>query len=432
MPSFNYTAVDAQGKETKGRIDAENENDAQQKLKEKGLFPTSVGAGGKSGGQQQKAAAPKARKGKGSWTQISIGSPKLNTKSLCTFTRQLATLLDAGLPLVRGLRTLERQTKDLLEKRVISEIGDAVEGGMTFSEALASHPKSCDRLYCNMVRAGEASGAMEQVLTRLAEYMEKSARLRAKVKSALVYPIVVLFIALTITSGLMIFIVPKFSKMFTEMLGNEPLPALTQFVVGISNFMMKAVDPRNRQTWIFLGTVIAFIVFFKWFKKTTFGAYLIDLILIKMPPFNNLVTKSSVARFCATLGTLMQSGVSVLNALIIVRDTSGNAVISRAVQVVHDAVKEGEGMAKPLESTHVFPGMVVSMIEVGEETGALPEMLSRVAKVYEEEVDQAVEAMTSLIEPIMIVVLGVLIGGIVLAMFMPLIKLIDALGGGAG
>jgi type IV pilus assembly protein PilC len=212
--------------------------------------------------------------------------------------------------------------------------------------------------------------------------------------------------------------------MFKEMLGDEPLPALTQIVIGISNFMLHEAYKG------LIGAVVFFILF-KMFKKTAIGNYIIDLIAIKMPPFSGLVTKSSVARFCSTLGTLMQSGVSVLNALIIVRDTSGNAVIAKAVQSVHDAVKEGEGMAKPMESTKTFPIMVVSMVEVGEETGALPEMLTRVAKVYEEEVDMAVEAMTSLIEPIMIVVLGVVIGGIVLAMFMPLIKLIDSLGGGA-
>lgn len=426
MPSFTYSAVDAQGKEQKGRVDADSESDANAKLKDRGLFPTSVSASRGGGGGGQKQQAKKGGKGgrkAGSWTQISIGTPRLKSTSLTTFTRQLATLLDAGLPLVRALRTLERQTKDVLEKRVIGAVGDAVEGGMTFSESLGSQPKSFDRLYCNMVRAGEASGAMEQVLTRLAEYMEKAAKLRAKVKAALVYPIVVISIALLITAGLMIFIVPKFQKMFEEMLAGEPLPMLTQIVVGISQFML-------HRAWVGVIGLIVFVILFRLFKKTAFGGYVIDLVLIKMPPFGSLMTKSITARFCSTLGTLMQSGVSVLNALQIVRDTSGNAVVAKAVQVVHDAVKEGEGMAKPLETTRVFPLMVVSMVEVGEETGALPEMLGRVASIYEDEVDMAVEALTSLIEPIMIVVMGVLIGGIVLAMFMPLIKLIDALGGG--
>ncbi len=423
MPTYQYSAMDAQGKERKGRIDAENENAANAKLKEQGLFPTSIteAKGGGRGGGGSKKGGKKGGKKKFASAGLVIGTPKLRTRTLTTFTRQLATLLDAGLPLVRALRTLERQTKDPGEKRVIGEIAESVEGGLTFSESLAAHPKSFDRLYVNMVKAGEASGAMEQVLSRLAEYMEKAARLKSKVKSALVYPIAVLVIALTITTGLLYFIVPKFEKMFTELLAGEPLPWLTQIVIKLSNII-------KDQAPLAVLFIVFLIVMFVIFKRTKFGSYFLDLVAIKMPPFGGLVTKSSVAKFCATLGTLMQSGVSVLNALQIVRDTSGNEVVARAVQVVHDAVKEGEGITRPLESTKVFPLMVVSMIEVGEETGALPEMLNRVAKVYEEEVDMAVEAMTSLIEPIMIVVLGVLIGGIVLAMFMPLIKLIERLG----
>ena len=420
MPQFSYTAVDAKGKEQKGRLEADSKDDAASKLKAKGLYPSSLEEAGGAARAAAKGRKPKRKYGGG--MNISFGTPKLKQKSLTAFTRQLATLLDAGLPLVRALRTLERQARDIGEKTIISEVADAVEGGLTFSEALNSHGKSFDKLYVNMIRAGEASGALEQVLSRLAEYMEKAARLKAKVKSALVYPVVVLFIALTITSGLMIFIVPKFAKMFDEMLAGAPLPVLTQIVIHISDFML-------HQAYIGVIGFVVFIIVFRMFKKTAFGSYFIDLVLMKTPPINQLVIKSSVARFCSTLGTLMSSGVSVLNALQIVRDTSGNQCIARAVQVVHDAVKEGEGMAKPLESTNTFPLMVVSMIEVGEETGALPEMLGRVAKVYEEEVDLAVEAMTSLIEPVMIVVLGVLIGGIVLAMFMPLIKLIDQLGG---
>jgi type IV pilus assembly protein PilC len=426
MGKFSYVAMDAAGKEKKGTIDAENEADAASKLKNQGLFPTSISqakAGG-GGGGSKKAKGPKNRKGKGGGMniQLSFGTPKITTKNLCTFTRQMATLLDAGLPLVRGLRTLERQAQDPAVGKVVGEVADSVESGMTFSEALAGHPKSFDKLYVNMVRAGEASGAMEQVLNKLAEFMEKAARLRSKIKTALVYPVVVLVIALTITSGLMIFIVPKFAKIFSEMLAGEPLPPLTSFVIGISDMMLhKGYIP------LIVGAIL--IVIYKQAKKTKGGSYFFDLVAIKTPPFSDLVTKSSVARFCSTLGTLMSSGVSVLNALIIVRDTVGNAVVSQAVQVVHDAVKEGEGMSKPLASTEVFPPMVVSMIEVGEETGALPEMLERIAKQYEEEVDNAVEAMTSLIEPAMIIFLAIVVGGIVIALFLPLIKLIEQLGG---
>ncbi len=425
MPKFNYVAMDGQGKEQKGVVDADNENDATSKLKEKGLFPTSISED-KGKGSSKKAGAKKRtsgkKKGGGFSMNIQLGTPVVKTKILCQFTRQLATLLDAGLPLLRGLRTLEKQSTDAPLKQIVGKIADDVESGRTFSEALAKHPKSFTHLYVNMIRAGEASGAMESVLNRLAEFMEKAQKLKNKVKAALTYPIAVLGIALTITSGLMIFIVPKFAKMFDEMLAGEPLPGLTQFVMNISNFM------KTRALHGIAGFIV-FVIIFKQFKKTKFGSYAVDFLAIKMPPINSLVVKVVVARFCSTLGTLMSSGVSILNALIIVRDTAGNKVVSDAVQTVHDAVAEGEGVTKPLQSTNVFPDMVVSMIEVGEETGALPDMLSRIAKTYEEEVDLAVEALTSLIEPVMIVGLAIIIGGIVIALFMPLIKLIDSLGG---
>ena len=425
MPRFHYTAMDGRGKEQKGRIEAESEQDAAAKLKQMGLFPTSMSEVKAKGAAKAQAAAAAGKKGGGGFNlaSISLGTPVIKRKQLTTLTRQLATLLDAGLPLVRALRTLERQSKaNPGTARVLGDLGNAVEGGSTFSEALAGHPKSFTKLYVNMIRAGEASGAMETVLNRLAEFMEKAQRISGKVKAAMVYPVIVLTVALSITAGLMIFIVPKFAKMFDEMLGGEPLPGLTVIVIGISNFM-------QGHTLIMLGGVAGFIIGMKMLKKTKPGAFLYDVIVIKTPPINQLAIRAVVARFCRTLGTLMQSGVAVLQALQIVRDTAGNEVVSRAIQTVHDAVKEGEGMTKPLEQSKVFPGMVVSMIEVGEETGALPEMLNRIADVYEEEVDRAVEALTSLIEPIMIVFLAVIVGGIVIALFLPLIKLIDKLGG---
>ena len=425
MPKYNFVAMDGQGKEQKGNIDAENENDASSKLKEKGLFPTSISenkSGSSKGKSKGKARKKSKKKGRGAGFNLTLGTPVIKMKLICQFTRQMATLLDAGLPLLRGLRTLEKQAKDFALKKIVGEIADDVESGLTFSESLGKHPKSFNKLFVSMVRAGEASGAMEAVLNRLAEFMEKAQKLRSQIKAALTYPIAVLTIALGITAGLMIFIVPKFAKMFDEMLAGEPLPGLTQFVMTISHAM---------QTKAIHGVVILVVAFIllKVILKTKKGAYIFDLILIKTPPMNGLVTKVSVARFCSTLGTLMSSGVSVLNALLITRDTTGNQVVSDAVQTVHDSVKEGEGITKPLESTKVFPGMVVSMIEVGEETGALPDMLNRISITYEEEVDRAVEALTSLIEPIMIVFLAIIIGGIVIALFLPLIKLIDALGG---
>ena len=414
MPKFQYTAMDSRGKESKGSIEADSEQGAVDQLKDQGLFPTAISEVASSGGSKKK----KKKKA----MNITIGTPKVNKKALTTFTRQLATLLDAGLPLVRALRTLERQAKkDIALQAILNDVANNVEAGSTFSEALANHKKSFNDLYVNMVRAGEASGAMEQVLNRLAEFMEKAARLMGKVKGALMYPAAVLFIATVITWGLMVFIIPKFKKIFDDLLDGEPLPGLTEFVIGVSNFI-------SEQIGLTFGIIAGVIALFVGFKKSPQGSFIIDTVLLKAPPFGSLFTKVSVARFCRTLSTLLASGVSILNALEIVRDTSTNQVVANAIQSVHDAVKEGETMTVPLQNANIFPDMVVSMIEVGEETGALPEMLTRIADVYEEEVDVAVDSLTSLIEPIMIVMLAGIVGTIVIAMFMPMITLINKMG----
>ena len=415
MAKFQYVAMDTGGKEKKGIIEAETEQDAVNALKQQQLFPTSIIAAKTTNPNQSSA---KGGKGMG------FGMPKIPRKDLTTMTRQLATLLEAGLPLVRAMRTLQRQARGNSPQlfKVLGDLADQVEGGATFSEALANHPKSFNKLYVSMVRAGEASGAMEVVLVRLSEFMEKAARIEGKVKSAMVYPISVLCIAGGITAGLMIFIVPKFQKMFEEMLPGESLPMLTEFVMKTSEFMAKKAHIAA------LG-LVAFIICFKLALKTKIGATLFDMACLKLPPFNTLIIRNVSARFCRTLGTLMASGVAVLQALQIVKDTSGNEIVAKAIQDVHDAVKEGEGMTKPLEKSGVFPLMLCSMVEVGEETGALPDMLNRVAGVYEEEVDRAVEGLTSLIEPLMICFLAVIVGGIVIALFAPLVKMIDKLGG---
>ena len=417
MAKFQYVAIDNGGKEKKGVLEAETEQEAVGKLKQQQLFPTSLV---QMKASQNKAGSVAKAKGGG----MGFGAPTIRKKALTTMTRQLATLLEAGLPLVRAIRTLENQAKgvDPSLNKVMHDLADQVEGGATFSEALGSHPKSFNKLYVSMVRAGEASGAMEVVLTRLAEFMEKAARIAGKVKSAMVYPIAVLCIAGAITAGLMIFIVPKFEKMFAEMLPGEPLPELTELVVNISRIM------AEHALAVFIGLVV-FIICFKIALKTKLGRLAFDTASLKCPPFNGLVVKNASARFCRTLGTLMASGVAILQALMIVKDTSGNELVAKAIQDVHDAVKEGEGMTKPLIASHVFPLMLCSMVEVGEETGALPDMLNRVANVYEEEVDRAVEGLTALIEPIMICFLAVVVGGIVVAMFAPLVKMIDKLGG---
>jgi type IV pilus assembly protein PilC len=413
VAKFQYTAMDSRGKESKGSIDADSEQDAVNALKEKGLYPTDISEA-KGGGKKKK----KGQKSK----SIMLGTPKIKKKALTTFTRQLAVLLDAGLPLVRSLRTLEKQAKkDIALQTIVGDVANNVEAGTTFSEALAGHKKSFNDLYVNMVRAGEASGAMEQVLNRLAEFMEKAQRLIGKVKGAMMYPLAVLSIALVITWGLMVFIIPKFKAIFEDLLDGEPLPALTDFVIALSDFI-----GGNVIVTLLGGVGIVFA--FRAFQKSKMGSFIIDTIMLKAPPFGSLFTKVAVARFCRTLSTLLASGVSILNALDIVKDTSTNQVVANAVQSVHDAVKEGETMTVPLQNANIFPDMVVSMIEVGEETGALPEMLTRIADVYEEEVDVAVDSLTSLIEPIMIVFLAGIVGTIVIAMFLPMISLINKMG----
>jgi len=428
MPIYQYTAMDSNGKEKKGKMDADSERAVGEALKDQGMFPTSIKEAKASGGGKKKGtgkSSPGAKKGGmlSRMGEIQLGTPIIKPKELCVMTRQLAILLDAGLPLIRALKTLSDQAKNPAMRTVLNETAQAVEGGTTFSEALMKNPKSFNKLYLNMVRAGEAAGALELILDRLATFMEKAIKMASKIKSAMVYPVMVLIMALGITSGLLIFIVPKFEKIFKEMLGDEPLPALTQFVMHLSKIIL------NNAISVIIVLAVAFIAF-KFISKTKKGKWTIDWLKYNMPLFGPLVSKSSIARFARTLGTLMGSGVPVLQALDIVRDTSGNDVVATAIQTVRDAVKEGETMAGPLESTKVFPAMVISMIEVGEETGKLPEMMEKIANTYDEEVDLAVEALTSMIEPIMIMFLAVVIGTIVIAMFLPLISIIKKLGGG--
>ena len=344
----------------------------------------------------------------------------LNSKGLTVFTRQLATLVKAGMPILRSLEVLSRQEKRAGFKIVLEEIADTIRSGGNFSEGLAAHPKIFDRLYVNMVRAGEAGGVLSTVLERLSVFNEKSERIKGKVKSAMIYPVIISSVAFTIVSVLMVFVVPKFQEIFTGMLKGQPLPLLTQLLLTVSYFM--------RDHFLLTGVVLIGLYFgFRLFKRTRVGARTIDWLLIHLPVFGDLVLKATIARFTRTFGTLLASGVPMLQAIVITRDTSGNVHVADALNSVHDRVKEGENVAKPLEGTAIFPGMVTSMIEVGEETGALPEMLTRIADSYDEEVDNAVAGITSVIEPIMIVFMAVMVGTIVIALFLPLVSIIQNL-----
>jgi type IV pilus assembly protein PilC len=349
----------------------------------------------------------------------SFGRP-INSKGIAVFTRQLATLVKAGMPILRSLEVLARQEKRLPFKAVIEDIADAIRSGGNFSDGLSANGRVFDRLYVNMVKAGEAGGVLDTVLERLAVFMEKAQKIAGKVKAAMIYPIIIVCVALAIVSVLMVFVVPKFQDIFSGLLKGQPLPALTQGLMDVSNFM-------KHHYLLAIGGAIGAWIAFKLFSKTRFGRRVLDWLLIHMPIMGDLFLKAAIARFTRTFGTLLASGVPILQALIITRDTSGNVHVANAINVVHDRVKEGDNVAKPLESTHIFPGMVTSMIEVGEETGALPDMLTRIADTYDEEVDNAVAGLTSIIEPIMIVFMAVMVGTIVIALFLPLVSIIQHL-----
>ena len=418
MPLFNYIAIDKEGKQKEGTLEVGSQNEAISRIKEMGYYPTQVAEV-----KDTPEEAKKRKKKRGKKGEISIAIPTVSSKELTQFTRQLAVLIDAGLPLMRGMKTLQKSLKNPYFTRIIGDIGDTIGGGSTFSEALAKHPKIFDKLYVNMVKAGEIGGVLEIALNRLAEFMEKSQKIKGKVKAAMFYPIAVLIVAVIIVGILMTYVIPKFKTIFADMLGpGETLPEFTLLVLKISDTI------QHNAVAVVIGTVAVFIIFKLIINKTKFGRYAWDLFKMKCPPFGGVVSKVAIARFSRTLGTLVSSGVPILQALNITKETAGNVIIANGIDGVYDAVKEGETITKPLEKCGVFPPMVVSMIDIGEETGALPEMLVRIADVYEEEVDNAVTAMTSLLEPIMIVFLAVIVGSIVIAMFLPLIKMMDKLG----
>lgn len=425
MPRFKYFAMDAKGTETEGVLDAETQASAIASIRSKGYFPTRVVEVGGQGGKKSSGPAVTATvSGKAIGAKkkslLSMFGGSVKPKHLMVLTRQLATLVDAGLPLLRGLKILLKQEKRAALREALSGMGEAVEGGSTFSEALGQYPKIFDKLFVNMVKAGEAGGVLEVVLIRLAEFMEKAEKIKAKVKSAMIYPVVVLVAAGGILGFLLTNIIPKFKQIFNDLLGGARLPVLTELVIGASDIVMN-------NWWVVVILVVVLVAVVQVWGKTASGRYQLDRLKLKAPLFGPLFLKTATARFSRTLGTLLQSGVPMLQALNIVRDTSGNEVVAKAIQRVHDAVKEGDNMSMPLESSGVFPGMVVSMVDVGEETGALPEMLMKVADNYDDEVDTAVEGLTSVIEPIMIILLALIIGTIVIAMFVPLISIISSM-----
>lgn len=423
MPNFQYEAVNAAGKAQKGVIEATSAEDAQSQLKAQGYFPTSVAEKkGRSGKKREKS--PKAAKKKGRGFSISIGGIAL--KKMTTFTRQLSTLQDAGLPLLRSMQILESQQKPGRLKNILGDVCEDVESGSALSDSMAKHPKAFDRLYSKMVAAGEVGGVLDVILQRLADFMEKSQRLRRRIKGAMIYPVVVISIAVLIVTGIMYYVIPKFQEIFNDF--DVELPALTLWLVDTSKWV--AGNSSEDQSvpgavWILISPFLVFLVY-KLIRVTGPGKAATDIIFARLPVLGPLLRKTAVARFTRTLGTLISAGVPILEAITITKETSGNYIYEKALTKVHDSIREGETFAAPLQEAKVCDPIVVNMIDVGEETGDLDIMLMKIADNYDEEVDVAVASLLSLLEPFMVVILGGIVGTIVLALFLPLVKMIES------
>ncbi|HOX09004.1 MAG TPA: type II secretion system F family protein [Candidatus Omnitrophota bacterium] len=422
MAIFNYVAIDKDGKETKGKLEVAGNQEAMDQIRQKGLYPISITEEKSKSdmtSSRERGGSADVKPAKSVMTISLFG--RVTAKQVTIFTRQLATLIGSGLPLVRALYVLERQEKAGLLKATIRGLAEQVEGGSSFSEALSKFPKAFEPLYVNTVKAGEAGGVLEVVLTRLAEFAEKSQRLEGRIKSAMIYPALVLTMALSVLGFLITFIVPKFLQIFKEM--NVELPVMTKVLLVVSDF-------AKSKWYIGLALIGLGIMLFNILYRLPATKLLIDKAKLEIPVMGQLVRKIAIARFSRTLGTLLSSGVPILQSLMVAKDTTGNEAMARSIVVVHDAVREGETVAKPLLKAGLFPAMAVNMISVGEETGSLDQMLLKVADVYDEEVDVTVTGLMSVLEPFLIIGLGLIVGFIVIAMFLPLFQLVTALGGG--
>ena len=409
MPVFAYEGRTSGGETRKGEVEAANADAARSRLRQMQISPTSVKAkGGGFGAIQINIATPK------------FLQAKVTTKDLVIFTRQFSTMIDSGLPLVQCLDILSKQSTNATFRDQLSVIKEQVESGSTFADALKKYPETFDELFRNMVAAGEVGGILDTILTRLAAYLEKADKLRRQIKGAMMMPGIIVCVAGVVTALLLLKVVPTFEEMFSEF--GRALPAPTQFVINLSKWL------QSNFVFVVVG-IVAVVAGYKFANRTKRGELIIDNVMLKLPVFGDLLVKVGVARFCRTLGTMISSGVPILEALDICGRTAGNKVIENAVTSVRSGISEGRTISDPLTESGVFPDMVCQMISVGEATGALDVMLNKVADFYEEEVDQAVENLTSMLEPIIIVGLGVVIGGLVIAMYMPIFSMASAIGG---
>ncbi|MEM6458923.1 MAG: type II secretion system F family protein [Planctomycetota bacterium] len=435
MPTFQFEALDESGKPQKGTVNAANSDEALARIKSQGYFPRSLreqkvkkGSGSSSGGKAGK-------KKKGGEITINIGG--VSQKQLTLFTRQLSTLQDAGLPILRSLAILEQQQKPGLMKNTLDEVHEEVSSGASLSDAFAKHPKAFDTLYTKMIAAGEVGGVLDLILQRLSEFLEKAARLKRRIISAMIYPAAVITVAAIIVLGIMILIVPKFIEIFDDF--DTEMPALTIYLIDASKWLgggllgvLGAKQGTYNEDQMIPGLVFVamapFAIFFavKLLRKTSGGKAVFDRLVLITPVLGGLVAKATIAKFTRTLGTLVNAGVPILDAITITSETTANNVYANALKDVHDSVRQGDSFAEPLRKAKVCDPLVVNMIDVGEETGDLDKMLLKIADNYDEEVDVAVAGLVSLLEPIMVVILGGIVGGIVIALFLPLVKLMQS------
>jgi type IV pilus assembly protein PilC len=402
MPTFTYSARSATGEMQNGEIDVKDRDEVVGFLRKNRLVPIKIE-------QKQKAAFEIPGLGGG-----------VSTRDIVIFTRQFATMINSGLPLVQSLDILARQSENKALRKVIEQVLYDVESGQTLADAMRNHEKTFPQLYVNMVAAGEAGGILDTILLRLAVFLEKADALKRKIKGAMIYPGVILCVAVGAVATLLIFVIPTFENMFSQ--AGIELPGPTAFVIMLSDLLIA-------RWYVFVIAIAMFIVGLRMYYKTPGGELVLDRVLLNMPVLGNLQRKSAIARFTRTLGTLVASGVSILDGLEITARTSGNRVLHDAIMESRTSIAGGETISEPLKKSGVFPPMVVSMINVGEQTGGLDEMLTKIADFYDEEVDAAVEALLAAMEPIMIVFLGVVVGGMIIAMYLPIFDMINAVGG---
>ncbi len=410
---FNYTAVDAEGKDLSGEIEAVNLNDALNKIRQMGLFPSHVVDAAEQVGSRNFFAALVEK-----LNFTKQGEAKFKPEDRVVFTRQLAVLLNAGLPLVRCLQTLNKQTRFEKMRVMLEDIIGMIQSGKTFSGALAHYPDSFSTVYINVVKSGETGGALDEVLKRLADYLERNLRLSQRIKAALIYPCLVLVVSVIILGFIVAFVIPRFMELFQNT--GIALPLLTRVLLGFSNFLLE-------RWYLFFGAGALMFISYKLLLRNYTVRYFNDKMILNIPVFGPLIQKVTASRFARTLATLLEGGVPILRALELTKQVSGNQVIAEAINSVYDNVREGGFISKVLESNKVFPQLMVNMIAVGEESGALDKMLTKVADTYEEESEIIAGTLTSLLEPILVIVMGVVVGVIVLSMFLPLITLINSL-----